>query len=78
MVLHLLALPDSPIDCGVICHPSPDAARYTKIQNPSLWNMASDDMAFGPKKVAELKEIMNKRGPELVFECKIYPGRSEI
>jgi dienelactone hydrolase len=76
MVMHLLALPDSPIDCGVLCHPSPDTARYLKIQNPSSWHLASNDMAFGTKAVEELESIMGKRQKEegIVFECNVYPG----
>jgi dienelactone hydrolase len=75
MVLHLLALPNSPIDCGVICHPSPDPSRYPKIQNPSSWHLASDDMSFKPKNVNKLKEVMEKRAAEgVVFECEVHPG----
>jgi dienelactone hydrolase len=78
MVMHLLALPDSPIDCGVLSHPSPDPARYVRISKPSSWNMASDDMMFPPTKVEELKEIMGNREQEgVVFECNLYPGESE-
>ena len=49
------------------------AAGITK---PTLWQLASHDMRFTDPKIAELRQVMDKKVKEdgIVFESVIYPG----
>jgi hypothetical protein len=74
MVHHLLFPgPNSPLTCGVICHPGPEGA-YEKITKPTMWVLAEQDDIFKPKDIAALRQGME--GRDVVFEHTIYEGGS--
>lgn len=78
MVTYLMSLPNTPLDCGVICHPQPDAVLWSLITKPTQWHLASHDSMFNDKKIAQLAQIFEqKQNKEVEFSYVVHPGKLE-
>lgn len=75
MVTYLLSLPNTPLSCGIPVHPGPDTKYWNSITKPSLWLLASHDVRFTDKYVAQLRQTFEAKQKDGVeFDHHIYPG----
>ena len=77
MTAYLLSLPNSPLSCGVMCHPSPEPEYCRNMTKPSLWHLASHDTFFTDAKIAEMRQIFEKKGG-VEYHDYVHPGSSTV
>ncbi|WWC92939.1 uncharacterized protein L201_007902 [Kwoniella dendrophila CBS 6074] len=61
---------------GIINHPSTEKETWSKINQPTLWNLADHDQMFSLKDIDHLKDVFGKRqingNKKLDFQCNVY------
>ena len=72
MIINLLGT-GTPIDCGVICHPSPESVSLAKgITKPTQWHAAGEDTFFTPRLAEDFCDAIKSIGT--VAELTVWPS----